>query len=138
MRGWWLVVLVACSHSPSSAPSPDAAALRESPAFTMLLCTSGQPGDPTCPLNDVDVTCVPGLPATYLQFVAEPLGMDIHITHAMVNSAGDIDEMELEQPCGSPVPGWEAVDTSAAGNVALPDVVVHGEMVCIGYHVVGG
>ena len=64
-----LLALVACSHSHSAPPAPDAAPALHVGPFTPLACTSGNPGDPTCPFNFIDL-----LPASgQLTFVAMPL-----------------------------------------------------------------
>lgn len=50
--------------------------------FNPLLCTSGSPGDPTCPVNIVDISpLVTGWAGAQIKFVAQPLGTDLYVTN---------------------------------------------------------
>src|SRR5262249_40548506 len=50
--------------------------------FTPLLCTSGNPGDPTCPINYVDLTGIlQGWAGAQIKMVAQPLSQDLYVTN---------------------------------------------------------
>lgn len=50
--------------------------------FSPLLCTSGNPGDATCPINIVDISpLVTGWAGAQIKFVAQPLGTDLYVTN---------------------------------------------------------
>lgn len=57
--------------------------------FTPLLCTGGNPGDPTCPINIVDISpLVTGWAGAQIKFVAQPLGTDLYVTNlALITGA---------------------------------------------------
>jgi len=51
--------------------------------FQFQLCTSGVAGDPTCPINTVDISALPNAPAlpnAKITFIAQPLSNDIYVT----------------------------------------------------------
>jgi len=55
------------------------------PHFTPLLCTSGQPGESTCPINYVDLLpLVAGWGGAQIKFVAQPLTQDLYLTNLSV------------------------------------------------------
>src|SRR5262245_32754328 len=66
MRIWWLIMLLGCGTSSPTPPDANT----HTPAITPQLCTSGTPGDPTCPLTHVD------LGSGQLQFYLQPDPMD--------------------------------------------------------------
>jgi hypothetical protein len=50
--------------------------------FAPLLCTSGNPGDATCPVNIVDISpLVTGWAGAQIKFVAQALGTDLYVTN---------------------------------------------------------
>lgn len=50
--------------------------------FSPLLCTGGNPGDATCPINIVDLSpLVTGWAGAQIKFVAQPLGTDLYVTN---------------------------------------------------------
>lgn len=50
--------------------------------FSPLLCTGGDPGSPTCPINIVDLSpLVTGWAGAQIKFVAQPLGTDLYVTN---------------------------------------------------------
>ena len=53
--------------------------------FTPLLCTGGQPGEPSCPINYVDLLpLVEGWAGAQIKFVAQPLSQDLYLTNLAV------------------------------------------------------
>ena len=56
--------------------------------FTPLLCTAGVAGDPTCPVNHVDLTPV-GLPGATIDFLAQPLSQDTYVTDLALKASAD-------------------------------------------------
>jgi hypothetical protein len=66
----------------------------ETTPFQPLLCTSGQPGSPTCPINTVDLTAL-GTAATFT-FVAEALSNDLYATQ--LSFTAGVDGLYLEHP----------------------------------------
>jgi hypothetical protein len=79
---WWILILVtaaACDGATDTIADarPDAE-LHQTAAWTPLLCTSGNPGDPTCPLNIVDLT---ELHDARLEMVVQPLAMGLYMTN---------------------------------------------------------
>jgi hypothetical protein len=90
--------------------------------FTPMLCTGGNPGDPTCPINMVDLSSL-GQPATleivvtqlvadlYLTNIAITAGpAGLHITHPLIESwpAGAM------EPKPDPIDRWFNVDLNIA------------------------
>lgn len=63
--------------------------------FTPLLCTAGLPGDPTCPVNHVDLTAL-GLPGASIDLVAQPLSQDLYVTDLKLTAS--VDGVYLEHP----------------------------------------
>lgn len=87
-----LSLLLGCSGGSGATPA-DAAVMRTS-KFTPLLCTSGTPGDATCPINTVDLGLTPQLE---IQFVAEPIAQSLNISHIrLTGAATHVDGMYLE------------------------------------------
>ncbi len=82
----------------------------ETPAFTPVLCTAGNPGDPTCPITYVDIAgLVPGWAGAKIKFVATPLSQDLYITNLELE--GGPEGVYLEHPLfvswppeGNPIP----------------------------------
>jgi len=69
----------------------------ETERFSPLLCTMGVPGDPTCPINYVDITgLVEGWGGAQIKFVAQPLGQDLYFTNLAL--VGGTDGVYLEHP----------------------------------------
>lgn len=78
--------------------------------FTPVLCTGGNPGDPTCPITYVDIS---GLAQNWggakISFVAQPLSEDLYVTHLQLE--GGPDGVYIEHPLfvswptmGDPIP----------------------------------
>lgn len=63
--------------------------------FTPLLCTGGNPGDPTCPINHVALDGV-GLPGATIDLVAQALSEDLYVTDLKVTAS--VDGVYLEHP----------------------------------------
>jgi len=63
--------------------------------FTALLCTSGVPGDATCPVNHVGLDAL-GLPGATIDFVAQALSQDLYVTDLKLNAS--VDGVSLEHP----------------------------------------
>jgi hypothetical protein len=62
------------------------------PAFQFQLCTSGVAGDPTCPINHVDISALPNapaLPGAEIDFLAQPLANDIYVTDLTATTGQD-------------------------------------------------
>src|SRR5688572_26558402 len=82
----------------------------ETAAFTPLFCTSGNPGEPTCPITTVDISSlVEGWAGAKIKFVATPLSQDLYVTDLAVE--GGPEGVYLEHPLfvswpqqGEPVP----------------------------------
>ncbi len=82
----------------------------ETARFTPLLCTAGNPGDPTCPITYVDIS---GLVANWagakIRFVAQPLSQDLYVTNLTLE--GGPEGVYIEHPLfvswpieGDPIP----------------------------------
>jgi hypothetical protein len=67
--------------------------IMETTPFTVLLCTSGVAGDPTCPINHVDISALPNapaLPGAHIDFVAQLIGSsDTYITDLYATTGQD-------------------------------------------------
>jgi mono/diheme cytochrome c family protein len=82
----------------------------ETAAFNPDLCTSGQPGDPTCPYNYVDIGgLVEGWAGAQIRFIAQPLSQDLYLTNLALQ--GGPEGVYLEHPLfvswpaqGDPIP----------------------------------
>jgi hypothetical protein len=82
----------------------------ETAAFTPVLCTAGNPGDPTCPITYVDISSlVEGWAGAKIKFVAKPLSQDLYLTNLSVE--GGPEGVYLEHPLfvswplqGDPIP----------------------------------
>ncbi len=82
----------------------------ETAAFTPLLCTSGSPGEATCPINYVDIGgLVEGWAGAQIRFVAQPLSQDLYLTNLALQ--GGPEGVYLEHPLfvswpaqGQPIP----------------------------------
>ena len=82
----------------------------ETAAFTPVFCTSGNPGDPTCPITTVDIAgLVEGWAGAKIKFVATPLSQDLYVTNLELE--GGPEGVYLEHPLfvswppqGDPVP----------------------------------
>lgn len=67
--------------------------------FQFELCTSGVAGDPTCPVNHVDISALsnaPALPGAHIDFVVQPLANDIYVTDLYANTG--VDGLYIEHP----------------------------------------
>lgn len=62
---------------------------------TPMVCTAGNPGDPTCPINTIDLSSVGAAGAT-LSFVVQPVGTDSYFTNVKVKAGAD--GIYLEHP----------------------------------------
>ena len=67
----------------------------ETGQFQPLLCTSGNPGDPTCPINHVSLDGV-GLPGASIDLVAQQLGDALYVTDLKLTASTD--GVYLEHP----------------------------------------
>lgn len=82
----------------------------ETARFNALLCTSGQPGDATCPYNYVDIApLVEGWAGARIAFIATPLSQDLYVTNLALESGSE--GVYLEHPLfvswpaqGDPIP----------------------------------
>jgi hypothetical protein len=82
----------------------------ETALFTPVLCTSGAPGDPTCPITYVDLTgLVEGFAGARIKFVAQPLSSDLYVTNLALE--GGAEGVYIEHPLfvswpleGDPIP----------------------------------
>ncbi len=82
----------------------------ETQLFTPVLCTSGNPGDPTCPITYVDITgLVEGWAGAKIKFVAQPLSQDLYVTNLSLE--GGPEGVYIEHPLfvswpleGDPIP----------------------------------
>jgi mono/diheme cytochrome c family protein len=63
--------------------------------FTPLLCTGGNPGDPTCPVNHVALDGL-GLPGASIDMVAQALSQDLYVTDLKL--VPSVDGVYLEHP----------------------------------------
>jgi hypothetical protein len=64
----------------------------ETTPFQFQLCTSGQAGDPTCPINHVDISALPNapaLPGAHIDFVVQPSGNAMYFTQLTANAGAD-------------------------------------------------
>lgn len=88
MKRWIAIALAVAGCDGATQLVRDGAADAEvhtTPPFTLLLCTSGEPGEPTCPINHVDIDDI-GTGAT-LQLLAVPASARIFL-HDIVLTAG--------------------------------------------------
>ncbi|MBV8755819.1 MAG: hypothetical protein JO257_01005 [Deltaproteobacteria bacterium] len=67
----------------------------ETGQFQPLLCTSGNPGDPTCPVNHVALDGL-GLPGASIDLVAQQLGSTLYVTDLKLTAS--VDGVYLEHP----------------------------------------
>ena len=67
----------------------------ETDQFLPQLCTSGNAGDPTCPINHVSLASL-GLPGAEVDFVAQALSSDLYITD--LYTVASVDGVYLEHP----------------------------------------
>lgn len=82
----------------------------ETQPFTPVLCTGGNPGDPTCPITYVDITnLVDGWAGAKIRFVAQPLSQDLYVTNLALE--GGPEGVYIEHPLfvswpieGDPIP----------------------------------
>jgi mono/diheme cytochrome c family protein len=82
----------------------------ETQPFTPVLCTSGNPGDPTCPITYVDITgLIEGWGGAKIKFVAQPLSLDLYVTNLALE--GGPEGVYIEHPLfvswpaeGDPIP----------------------------------
>lgn len=82
----------------------------ETALFTPVLCTGGNPGDPTCPITYVDITgLVDGWAGARIKFVAQPLSQDLYVTNLSLE--GGAEGVYIEHPLfvswpteGDPIP----------------------------------
>ena len=63
--------------------------------FTPLICTGGNPGDATCPVNHVDLSEL-HLPGASIDMVVQALSQDIYVTDLKLNAS--VDGVYLEHP----------------------------------------
>jgi mono/diheme cytochrome c family protein len=69
----------------------------ETQPFTPVLCTSGNPGEPTCPITYVDITgLVEGWAGAKIKFVAQPLSQDLYVTNLSLE--GGAEGVYIEHP----------------------------------------
>ncbi len=78
---------VQAEHDAAGATGSGVTIIQTAP-FTPLLCTMGVAGDPTCPLNHVDLTPV-GLPGAEIDFLLQPLSSDSYVTDLVLKAAAD-------------------------------------------------
>lgn len=82
----------------------------ETAPFTPVLCTSGLPGEPTCPITYVDISpLVPNWAGAQIRFVAQPLSQDLYVTNLAIE--GGAEGVYIEHPLfvswpveGDPIP----------------------------------
>jgi cytochrome c553 len=82
----------------------------ETARFTPVLCTGGNPGDPTCPITYVDISSlVPNWAGARIKFVAQPLSQDLYVTNLALE--GGAEGVYIEHPLfvswpldGDPIP----------------------------------
>ncbi len=82
----------------------------ETARFTPVLCTGGNPGDPTCPITYVDISgLVENWAGAKIRFVAQPLSQDLYVTNLTLE--GGPEGVYIEHPLfvswpleGEPVP----------------------------------
>jgi hypothetical protein len=135
----WIVLVAACtSHSASV---PDGGQTVTTGEFTVLGCTSGNPGDPTCPINHVDLDLGAQGPAnSELDFVAQLLAQNVYITDAQAidGSNQHIRNLRLEQPCGTDVSAnaWGSVAVDPGATVQLPSLAVLTTNLCVSFELV--
>ncbi len=132
LGGACLVVYAACAgHTPRVQPDTPVVAMHTDP-FVPLLCTSGLPGDPTCPYNHVliDVTIGTTLLQPEIDYIAQPLasGQLSLIDGKLVNSVIGLAISKLfveESPCSEPAPVDAPSIMTTSGVTPLPDLTVN-------------
>jgi hypothetical protein len=86
--------------------------------FTPLLCTAGTPGDPTCPLNHVELAAAAEL---RLRFAAEPWSEQLMLSSiVLAGQSVHVEGLYLER--------WASAGSEPLGSVLLAGSVdVNGE-----------
>jgi hypothetical protein len=140
MRAISFVALAACSGHGTSAP--DAAVPLAGPAFTMLVCTYGTPGSPSCPFDRVGLDAVDA----EVDFLAEPLTQDIYLNRMTIVAGSQgvhVVGLRFEAaPCNVNEKGWwPTIDLAPGAQQALGDTVLADAstttQVCLVYDAIG-
>lgn len=112
-----LVLVVGCASDPPHRPA-GAMPLQTMP-FSIQMCTSGQPGDPTCPINHVELgafTTLPGTPQLDFAVMATASGVNVFSAELGNLSGG----LYLENPRLVPTP----CSLTGGGGVSWPTIDV--------------
>lgn len=88
-----MLLVVGCGSGMQPAPVPDADAdPLETARVAILICTSGMPGEPTCPMNTLGL----GVADASLGFVAQALGTSLYVTD--ITFFGGTSGLHVEHP----------------------------------------
>jgi len=108
-----LSVLPAACGGAGTQATVDAPPALSTGRFTPLLCTGGNPGDPTCPITIVDLSGV-GIAGARFELVVQPLGQDFYVTNLQLTGSSTlhVDGVYLEW--------WDGTgSTGPTGSVLL-------------------
>jgi mono/diheme cytochrome c family protein len=83
----------------------------ETPRITPLLCTSGEPGAPTCPINTIDLGSI-GAPGAAVTFTVEPLSTGLYLSELKLTGGGD--GVYVEHPL---FVSWTSDDTKVPDEI---------------------
>ena len=111
----------------------DAPVVHETAPFTIQLCTSGSPGDATCPINRVNLDALgPAAAGARLVFVTQTLADDTYFTmfHIEGVSRLHIDDLIVAKTDGSNGLFVESLDTGVtADSLVLTESAPTGQVV---------
>ena len=147
MRRWWLVglVVVACGRSN---PTASGDATQYTPRFQPLACTSGNPGDPTCPINHV---ALPN-PGGEIDFVAQesPGALGLSNINVVAGTLGlYVQHLAfVADPCDGPAPATAPTidlspgvtgpyDPTTNNTLQLFNANQFGDVLCLAFDAIG-
>ncbi len=140
MRAIYFAALAACSGH--GTPASDAAGPLAGPAFSLLTCTYGTPGSPSCPYDHVELGATL---AAEVDFLAEPLSNDIYFNRMTIVAGSQgvyVEGLRIEAtPCNVNEQGWwPTIDLAPGTQQTLGDTVLAGSgtttEVCLVYDVI--
>jgi hypothetical protein len=109
MRRFAIALLAACGGNGSTADGPMEPDSYDTPPFVPILCTSGTPGEPNCPLNTVPLDEVGTAGATF-RFTWTLLGSGHYIGEAKLTAGPE--GLYVENPIFMLLPGDSTVPTA--------------------------
>lgn len=83
----------------------------ETPRITPQICTAGEPGEPTCPINTIDLTPI-GAPGSSVAFTVEPLVSGLYLSDLTITASAA--GVYLEHPLFL---SWSDQDTKVPDDI---------------------